>query len=899
MGTRKRLQPDLIENRQIRIFISSTFKDMMPERDYLINKIFPELKRYCQERDVTLFELDLRWGVSEEESKQGRTVEICLEEIENTHPFFIGILGERYGWTLTEEEQALMKANTRVFETYPWITDMLSKGTSITEIEIQHGVLRSDENLNAHFYFRSPEMETPAEFREKEGSIEAQKLKNLKKEICEQKKYPIQNYTSIEDLGKQVEHDFKALVDKLFPQGVLSELEKERLQQKAFLKSRTGVYIANPAYMAKLDAFVKSNSSTLVITGKSGIGKSALIANWIQRRKKQSDEHLIYYSVSNSESGGDYRKITQWLINEIESLAKNAYMRSAIHDFSGEKDKSKKKLEELLFSIENKGKLLIVLDDVNQLMDVENAKRLNWLPTFPKNVKIIYITRQNDKTMEVFQYRGYETLVVQPLNRKERKQLTTEYLKVFGKSLLPEQVNRIATEGSITENTLVLRTFLEEIRVFGKHEEVDKRINNYLSAKDIESFFDRMLERIEVVYSYRETNFVKDVFSLIAVSRVGLSETTLLELTGAPLLYWSQLFNAISIHLETRNRLITFSHQFLRDAVQKRYLFPKEKENKYREQIVIYLKSSSADLQYNELPHQLYEMHAWDELYTFLLDFDVFEYIYDKDKSELGKYWKGLVDADKEKYSTRKYLDIETPVKRNAMFDIHGGEFTGLSLSHITIVSDISPPVLVKLYCKIGQFFSTLFANDELSFEYYIKTLNILENISDSNHPNTAVLNNNIGIFYAKRGDYLKAFEYFQKATIIVEKELDANHPNRISFRENLNRVLTIMNESKTSSFEATPTQNALDKTGTYYNDILKPRVMNLLNNGEISKAEDLLFENLETNFLDDIFEIAYEFYKKLRTYNNAWLVEHNFSTQEVEDGWKDFQREFFKRRQT
>ncbi|MHC6202864.1 hypothetical protein ACYULU_06685 [Breznakiellaceae bacterium SP9] len=66
------MHTNLIENRQIRIFISSTFLDMMAERDYLVTRAFPALRRYCKERDVTLFELDLRWGISEEESKQGK-----------------------------------------------------------------------------------------------------------------------------------------------------------------------------------------------------------------------------------------------------------------------------------------------------------------------------------------------------------------------------------------------------------------------------------------------------------------------------------------------------------------------------------------------------------------------------------------------------------------------------------------------------------------------------------------------------------------------------------------------------------------------------------------------------------------------------------------------------------
>jgi len=87
-----------LDNRQIRIFISSTFRDMQAERGYLVTKVFPALRRYCEERDVSIFELDLRWGISEEEAKQGKVFEICLNEVRKTKPFFIGLLGERYGW---------------------------------------------------------------------------------------------------------------------------------------------------------------------------------------------------------------------------------------------------------------------------------------------------------------------------------------------------------------------------------------------------------------------------------------------------------------------------------------------------------------------------------------------------------------------------------------------------------------------------------------------------------------------------------------------------------------------------------------------------------------------------------------------------------------------------------
>jgi len=59
-------------DRRIRVFISSTFRDMQVERDILIKKIFPQLRKLCEERSVTWTEVDLRWGITTEESAEGK-----------------------------------------------------------------------------------------------------------------------------------------------------------------------------------------------------------------------------------------------------------------------------------------------------------------------------------------------------------------------------------------------------------------------------------------------------------------------------------------------------------------------------------------------------------------------------------------------------------------------------------------------------------------------------------------------------------------------------------------------------------------------------------------------------------------------------------------------------------
>ena len=87
------------ENRRVRVFASSTFRDMVEESDELMTRTWPELRRHCRERKVELVEVDLRWGIAKEQATRKEALKLSLDEIKACRPFFIGLLGERYGWT--------------------------------------------------------------------------------------------------------------------------------------------------------------------------------------------------------------------------------------------------------------------------------------------------------------------------------------------------------------------------------------------------------------------------------------------------------------------------------------------------------------------------------------------------------------------------------------------------------------------------------------------------------------------------------------------------------------------------------------------------------------------------------------------------------------------------------
>jgi len=68
-------------NENIRVFISSTFNDMQDERDHLVKKVFPVIRAHCEKAGIGFTEVDLRWGITSEESAEGKVLSICLEEI--------------------------------------------------------------------------------------------------------------------------------------------------------------------------------------------------------------------------------------------------------------------------------------------------------------------------------------------------------------------------------------------------------------------------------------------------------------------------------------------------------------------------------------------------------------------------------------------------------------------------------------------------------------------------------------------------------------------------------------------------------------------------------------------------------------------------------------------------
>ncbi|MCB1092029.1 MAG: DUF4062 domain-containing protein [Verrucomicrobiae bacterium] len=328
----------------VRVFISSTFRDMQAERDHLVRFVFPKLREELLKLRIHLIDVDLRWGVTSEQDAVG----VCREVIDECRPRFMGILGGRYGWVPE------------------------GKDRSITADEVHYGVLDRDAAKRGHsfFYFRSdadtqsiPEADAREDgYREfaleedieKHGAEAAEalaqdrnaKLTQLKQSIKDaglpvieyrtQWSESQQRLTGLEAFGDRVYTDLiqslKAdpdLADRFVADAEAKEPDEfaeEADQMEAFIEERTERFVlgSREVLMRNLLDFAAADGApnVFVLTGASGSGKSAFLAKFTRELASLHPSYFVLpHFIGASTGSTDLRRTLRQLCNELAKAA--------------------------------------------------------------------------------------------------------------------------------------------------------------------------------------------------------------------------------------------------------------------------------------------------------------------------------------------------------------------------------------------------------------------------------------------------------------------------------------------------------------------------------------------------------------------------------------------------
>jgi tetratricopeptide (TPR) repeat protein len=661
--------------RLVRVFISSTFRDMGAERNELMTHAFQRLRKLCDSLEIVWGEVDLRWGITDEQRVNEEVLPICLSEIEACRPYFVGILGERYGWVCESFSQDLI-------ERYPWIGGLA--GRSITDLEFQHGALRCPAlSRRAFFYFRardsghpvngSPETSfnderlTEDNQSDSSNNVQTASLDRLKGQVRASGLPLRDGYSDPKELGELVFQDLECVIREDFPETKIDpSVLAARRPHETYARARTRVYLERPSDFRHLDDHVASGSLPLVITGPSGLGKSALLANWAARHRQNEPRPLLEFYVGASAESSDWRHLVAYALGQLGVTAEVS---------TGEPEALRMSFARGLQRIAAIGGWILILDALNQLEDREGALQLAWLPiVIPSNVCLILSTLEGP-VLEECRRRGWSEWPVAALELSERQHLISLYLeKRYSKRLPAESSTRIARAPSAA-NPLWLIAVLEELRLHGNHETLNERIEYYIAARSIEDLFALILQRWEQDYERDRPGMVRDALSMVWAARDGLSETEIRELLGTPgnplpALLWSIFQSAADFSMVNRSGLIGFFHSYMRSAVERRYLPTEAGRRRAHLEIAAYFRGrESSPRRTRELPWQFNQGQAWDELEALLCDLEFFLSAWRSNELDVKRYWASLEQLGNRDRLTAYQAVLADPVAFQSVAD--------------------------------------------------------------------------------------------------------------------------------------------------------------------------------------------------------------------------------------
>jgi WD40 repeat protein len=665
----------------VRVFISSTFRDMQTERNHLVRKVFPELKERCRKRHVQLIDVDLRWGVTQDEAEGGGALDICLDEIDTCRPYFLGLLGQRYGYippnhphSITAEEiyhgvlhndlphqlldlrpfvEGIVEGRTLtkdqidcLMRCYLWNPE---KGKYILKGEISpedektlrsvfdaYSIYQKDRSF---FFFRSEPLTRELadtkidDYFEADESVKV-KLAGLKQEIVDAGLSYFE-YKDIETFGQKVLETLWGRISTEFLEE-REEAKRDWLKEEAefhelFMADRTRRFVGRGDILKRMHAFVEedSESGVMAVIGEPGCGKSALMARFAEQVIRRHPDWLILsHFVGASPSSTSLRRSLRRVCAELyRALGVTAEVPEDYKELT-------QLFPELLRRTGEKRRILLIFDALNQFERVDNAQAMRWLPQeLPPKVKAVVSTLAGEVLDALRAWRfqpRFEELG--GLTELETELFVNSYLKEVRKEFPTPQIRDAFFDKIRAGHPLYILVALEELRVFPVYDEVGKRVAGLPDS--VPELFDQVLERVECDFN---RSLVRDFLSFIACGRQGMTGEEMQELLSKyspvveserlveklPDMLFSRLRRALAAYLFERSGVIDFFHGQLKEAVGKRYLQAASDRVGVHRVIGEYFEGRWREpylRAVEELPHQLTKAEEWDGVERVLCD---------------------------------------------------------------------------------------------------------------------------------------------------------------------------------------------------------------------------------------------------------------------------------------
>lgn len=606
---------DDFKSREVRVFISSTFRDMQKEREYLVKKVFPALRKKFKDHAITITEVDLRWGVLEEEARNGRVIDICLTEVDKSRPYFIGLVGERYGWI---PERSEYKKHKSIIEKYDWVKGDIKNRLSITEMEIQYGVLRNEEMWDcSFFYLRDPENEDSKEYREDESSLEFQKLLQLKRVISESPKIKSSGFSDIVELGDLIFNDLSKMIETDFPP--IDEEDKMLITQLAYTRSLLIEYLPNENFVNEIINKLSIESFPIVIHDDYGTGKSSFVA-YITQSFYEEDINAFFNFCGSTVNAADPIRIMERMLYALDNSDISTEEKTLNEQFEFIGELLINKLEEKC------DRFIIIIDDLDQIKGELSIDFINLLIYMSQidNVDVL-VTCEDCEIANRFRAVNSPIIKLDRFDPEKKFKFITQYLNRYSKKLSTEEVNQIS-KTEITNKPLVLISLLNQLIQYGEFETLNNQILKFTASNSVEEFYDYILSDIEQLFSDQK-KAVKTLLACLAMTKYGLPEIDLFNIIPVSRIFFNQIINSLDSELNDCSHRLKFENRYLIEAVEKRYINNNDEIESIKRKIISQLASKfdgATDNDYDdtrEIAHLISSLTDEDFIFEYLSNF--------------------------------------------------------------------------------------------------------------------------------------------------------------------------------------------------------------------------------------------------------------------------------------
>ena len=812
--------------RIVRIFLSSTFRDFGEERDLLVRKVFPSLRAKLQSRFVDLVDVDLRWGITEEEAERGEVLPICLSEIDRARPYFIGFLGERYGWVPPPNAYP-----SHVLESQAWLEEHRG-GKSVTELEILHGVLNNPHmEGRALFYFRSLEYSSSKGGDYIASSPDDEARQSTLKETIRHSGFPVyEDYTAPEHLAELLEKDLWEILDREFPASDIPDaFVRENLQHEAYELPRQRLYIGGDKYLTALDKALSEGKQWILVDGPSGGGKSALLANWLQSvrdNNKNIEVHAHYLGATADATDPVFivRRLIECIKRKTEST----------EDLASDPDELLDSLPTWLANASSwcelrDKKFLFVIDALNGLSD---RRDLRWFPRMlPKHIHFVISTLPGEVNNALVEKADWSRVSVMPLDATTTELIFKSYLALFNKTL-PNELVEQAMAHKLSVNPLFLLTLAEELRLFGEHEQLSNRLDHYLTSITVDDLFERVLERIEQDYG---ADTLREIMTALWAARAGLREEEILGYSSLKPMHWAYIRNALGPTLIDASGRLIFAHDYMRIAVSDRYMAGNNTVgNEGQSEEALNLRRAahkklvrwfekyafqdgkglvSDERAAEEIPYQWQQAQDWKKLQTTLTKQKMLNAILEhRSEQELLSYWLTLENNIKTDIETqyekawKKWKHNEKDkgdlAQKLTNFLSFGGRWHATftkKIANLAVqlnterygrkseLTNKSSMTLARLYLRMGEL--------KKAFLLYKNVLIVEQEQPSQDKRIICTALSGIGQYYTEISDYKQAKSYTVNAIEIAEKTFGDEHKYTTDLRFNFAKILAEQKE--------------------------------------------------------------------------------------------------------